>query len=134
VVTEALLWQGNAAGAKAVAGKVQAIAERSEDRALRAALAPVVARAEAAGGDVAGALGNLRRSVAEATRLGFVAASLDGRFTLAELELRQGNRERARSALEAVRRDAEIHGHLRLAAAALAVRERVLKNAGQRTL
>ena len=134
VATEGLLRQGDVAGARAAAGQVQAITERSEDRALRVALAPVIARSEAAGGEVAGALDNLRRTVAEATRLGFVAASLEGRFTIAELELRQGDPERARNALEAVRRDAETHGLLHLAAAALAVRERVLKNAGQHTL
>lgn len=138
VVTEALLRQGDVAGARTASGKVQAIAERSEDRELRVALAPVVARAEAAGaeaagGDVSGALGSLRRTVTEATRLGFVTAALDGRFTLAELELR-GDPAGARAALEAVRRDAETRGLLRLAAAAVAARERVLKNVGQRTL
>lgn len=132
VVSEALLRQGNVAGARAAAEKVQAITVRSEDRALRVTLAPVVARAEAAGGGMPGALGPLRRAVDEATRLGFVAAALDGRFTLAELELRQGDPVRARSALEAVRRDAETRGLLRLAAAAIAARERVLDNVGQR--
>jgi DNA-binding winged helix-turn-helix (wHTH) protein/tetratricopeptide (TPR) repeat protein len=133
VVTEALLRQGDIAGARAASGRVQAIAERTEDRELRVALAPVVARAEAAGGDVSGALGSLRRTVTEATRLGFVAAALDGRFTLAELEL-PGDPAGARVALEGVRRDAETRGLLRLAAAAVAARERVLKNVGQRTL
>lgn len=134
VVAEALLRQGNLAAARAAADRVGALAERSEDRSLRASLAPVLARAEAAGGDVPGALSQLRRSVAEAARLGFVAAALDGRFTLAELELWQGDPERGRSALEAVRRDAEARGLRHLAAAALAVRERVLKNAGASTL
>ena len=134
VVTEALLWQGDVAGARAMAEKVRSIVERGEDRSLRAALAPVVARAEAAGGDVSGALGALRRAVNEAARLGFVAAALDGRFTLAELELLQGDPVRARNALEAVRRDAETRGLFRLAAAATAVRERVLDNVGQSTL
>ena len=134
VLSEALLQQGNAAGARAIAGKVQAIADRSEDRALRFALAPVLARAEAAGGDLAGARGRLRRTVDEAARLGFMAAALDGRFTLAELELRHGDPARAQSVLDAVRRDAETRGLFRLAAAAVAARERVLATMGPSTL
>lgn len=122
VAAEALLRQGDVAGARAAARQVQARVDRSEDRELRVVLAPVLARAEAAAGDGPGALRRLHRAVEDGARLGFVTAGLEARLTLAELELRQGDPAKARSALEGVRRDAETRGLRRLAAAAAAAR------------
>ena len=137
VTAEALLRQGDVAGARAAAGQVRARMGRSEDRELRVVLAPALARAETAAGDGPGALRRLRRAVGEAAQLGFVTSGLEARLALAELELRQGDPVKARSALEAVRRDAEARGLRRLAAAATAARntrDLVLLPAEHRTL
>lgn len=134
LTASALLRQGNLAGARAAAAQALERAERSDDRLLRILMAPVLARTEAAGGGGPGALRPLRRAVDEAAQLGFVMAGLEARWTLAELELVQGDPVKARIALAAIRRDAEARGLRRLAALAGASGERVLDHPGRQTL
>lgn len=134
LTASALLGQGDVAGARAAAAQALERVERSEDRELWITMAPVLARAEAAGGGGPGALRPLRQAVDEAAQLGFVMAGLEARWTLAELELLHGDPAKARRALDAVRRDAEARGLRRLAALAGTAGTRGLDHPGRQAL
>jgi hypothetical protein len=58
-------------------------------------------------GDGTGAITALTHEIAWATARGFVAASLDQRLVLAELQLASGARGEARRTLAALRHDAD---------------------------
>jgi DNA-binding winged helix-turn-helix (wHTH) protein/tetratricopeptide (TPR) repeat protein len=120
VLSEALLRQGELAEARTAAERARAKAEGGEDRELRVAIAAALARSDAAGGNSAGALRALRQTAAEATRLGFIPASLEVRLALGEIAFRQGDAKTARGALEAVQRDAQARGLERVARTAAA--------------
>lgn len=70
VLAEARLRQGRIADARRAAERARALAERSQDRELRFAVAAPVARVEAAAGNRR-ATGDLRRLAEEASRSGF---------------------------------------------------------------
>lgn len=103
VLAEALAEENNREEARATADRLRELVRRGEDRDLFLAVAPGLARAEAAGGDPARALRALEPAAAEAGRRGFVAAALEARLAAAEIR-------RDRTALEAVRRDAAARG------------------------
>lgn len=103
VLAEALAEENRREEARATAVRLRALLERGEDRDLFLAVAPGLARAEAAGGDPARALRTLDLAAAEAGGRGFAAAALEARLAAAEI----GGE---RTALEAVRRDAAARG------------------------
>lgn len=125
LLSEALLRQGDLAGARSAAESARAKAGGGEDRGLRVAIAAALARADAAGGNPAAALRALRRDAAEASRLGFIPASLEVRMALGEIAFRQGDAKTARGALEAVQRDARARGLERVARTAAAWRGQI---------
>ncbi len=109
VLAEALAEEGRPAEARAAAARIRALVERGEDRDLFLAVAPGLARAEAAGGDAAQALRTLGLAAEEAGRRGFALAELEARLAAAEIGLGEGL-PAARSELEALRRDAAVRG------------------------
>jgi DNA-binding winged helix-turn-helix (wHTH) protein/tetratricopeptide (TPR) repeat protein len=109
VLAEALAREGRRDGARAVAARMRVLVERGEDRDLFLAVAPGLARAEAAAGDEAEALRTLGLAIGEAGSRGFAAAGLEARLAAAEIGLERG-RPAARSDLEALRRDAAARG------------------------
>ncbi len=109
VLAEALAEEGRPEEVRAVADRIRALVERGEDRDLVLAVAPGLARAEAAGGDPARALRTLDVATGEAGRRGFAAAGLEARLAAAEISLERG-RPAARSELEALHRDAAARG------------------------
>ena len=120
VLSEALLRQGDLAGARKAAEDARAKAEGGEDRELSVVIAAALARCDAAGGNAAGALRALRRNAAEAARFGFIPAGLEVRLALGEIAYRQGDTKTAHGALAAVERDARARGLDRVARTAAA--------------
>ena len=115
VLAEALAEETRREEALAAAARIRALVERGEDRDLFLAVAPGLARAEAAAGDPAQALRTLELAIGEAGRRGFVGAGLEARLAAAEIGLERGGpaaavATEARIALEAVRRDAAARG------------------------
>jgi hypothetical protein len=86
-----------------------------------------MAPAGVAAGRGAEALGHLRWAVAEAGRIGDVAAALEARLALGALQLKTGDAIAGRATLEAVQRDAQARGFQGVArrAAALQVGQAV---------
>ncbi|HEY0512879.1 MAG TPA: tetratricopeptide repeat protein [Thermoanaerobaculia bacterium] len=117
ILAEALLRQGMRQDASAAAATARARLETCEDRELRIGGAVRLARIEAATGDPAEALRQLRRVVEEAAGLGFTASGLEARLALAQVERSAGD-PAAAAAFAAVRKEAETRGFKRLALAA----------------
>ena len=106
-----LLRQGQLRRAGAAAGRIRELVRtHPDDLLLRAEVAPVLARVQAAQGDVEGARSELRQASAKAAEQGIVPASLEARLALGEIELAHGDREKALRDLEAVRQEAEARG------------------------
>src|SRR6185295_6466183 len=127
LLSQALLDEGKIAEAWRTAGQAHAISEPSEDLELQLAVVTAMAPAGVAAGRGAEALGHLRWAVAEAARIGDVAAGLEARLVLGALQLKTGDAIAGRATLEAVRRDARARGFQGVArrAAALLVGQAV---------
>ena len=113
VLAEALAEEGRSEEARAAAVRIRALIELGEDRDLFLAVAPGLARAEAAGGDRARALRTLELAAGEAVERGFAVAGLEARLAAAEIRMEAGmeeGRPAARSELEALRREAASRG------------------------
>jgi DNA-binding winged helix-turn-helix (wHTH) protein/tetratricopeptide (TPR) repeat protein len=109
LLAEASLRTGDLLQAREAAGRARAQAERSEDRELRLAVAMRAARVAAAAGDPAEALQSLASALADADKAGLVAAALEGRLALGEIQTaRQDGRGAA--TLETVRTAALARG------------------------
>jgi DNA-binding winged helix-turn-helix (wHTH) protein/tetratricopeptide (TPR) repeat protein len=106
---EALARRGKLAGASTAAARARTLIRGSEDRDLVLAVVPRLAFAEAAGGNAARALRDLRQAAAEARRRGLVAAELEARLRMGEIGVGQGD-PAARSGLEALRSEAAARG------------------------
>ncbi len=119
-LSEALLAQGRASRAWEIVEQAHAISEESEDVELQIEVVTAMASVGFAAGDHAAALGHLSWAVAEASRIGNVAAALEARFVLGSLQLRTANALAGRATLDEVRRDAEARGFKRLAQSAAA--------------
>jgi len=117
VLSEALLAQGARAEASQAATEARARLGNSEDLKLRIEMAAPLARIDAASGHTAEALRDLRRAIAEAERIGFVASGLETRLALAQIQ-RASKDPGGEALLAALRRDAETRGFRRLAALA----------------
>ncbi|HEX7182206.1 MAG TPA: tetratricopeptide repeat protein [Thermoanaerobaculia bacterium] len=115
VLAEALLLQGDLSGARQAADQARALVEKTEDRELRAAVAPALARVDAASGQAPRALQDLRQAVGEAASLGLVAPGLEARLALGEIQVRAGSRAQGTATLQALRREAEERGFRLLA-------------------
>ena len=114
VLVEALVRQSRPADAQAAAARLRALVARSEDRELSLAVAPPVALADAAGGQAAAAVRDLRQAAAEARKIGFALAEWEARLALGEIQGKTGEPE-ARGLLQAVREEAESRGFYRIA-------------------
>ena len=111
LVARVLFEQRRIPDALAVVGQERALATQLGFEDHRADLASTLARARAARGDPAGAIAELAAEIARSVARGFIAASLDQRQILAELELGRGARGTARAMLIALRHDAEALGN-----------------------
>jgi DNA-binding winged helix-turn-helix (wHTH) protein/TolB-like protein/Tfp pilus assembly protein PilF len=111
VRAEAILAAGRPTAASAAAGQAAALAQPSENPDLQIFVTTATAAASAS----PAALGRLRDAVAQADRLGFVAAGLEARLALGSLELAAGSTATGRATLEAARRTAASRGYKRLA-------------------
>ncbi len=110
LLSQALLAQGRTAQAWETARQVYAIVQKSEDVELRIEVVTAMAPSGAASGGSAAILRSLDWAVAEAWRIGDVAAGFEARLVLGSLQLRSGTSAAGRAALEQVRRDAEARG------------------------
>lgn len=113
----ALMQLGRLDEARAIAVRVRTLAGDSEDRDLSLVAAPELARIEAAGGsveDLKRALSSLSQAAEEAHRRGFVASELEARLASGEIDARQA-RPASTSSLQALQKEAEKRGYLRLA-------------------
>jgi DNA-binding winged helix-turn-helix (wHTH) protein/tetratricopeptide (TPR) repeat protein/TolB-like protein len=109
LLAEASLRTGDLLQAREAAGRARAQAEGSEDRELRLAVAMRAARVAAAAGDPAEALQNLTSALADAEKAGLVAAVLEGRLALGEIQTARQD-SRGAATLEAVRTAAQARG------------------------
>jgi tetratricopeptide (TPR) repeat protein len=127
LLSQALLDEGRIAEAWRTAGQAHAISEPSEDLDLQLAVVTAMAPAGVAAGEGAASLGHLSWAIAEAARIGDVAAGLEARLILGALQLKTGDAIAGRATLEAVRRDAQARGFQGVArrAAALLVGQAV---------
>lgn len=110
LLSRALLAEGRTAEARQAAMGAHAISERSEDLQLQLEVLMAMAPAGVASGEGAAALGGLHRAIAEAARIGDVAAGLEARLLLGELQLQAGDPIAGRATLAEVRRDARARG------------------------
>jgi tetratricopeptide (TPR) repeat protein len=117
ILAEALFRQGMRREALAAAERARAQLETSEDRELRITVAVGLARLSAATGNPDEALRQLRHAAEEAATLGFVAAGLEARLALGDVQRNAGD-PAAAATLAAVRKEAETRGFKRLATAA----------------
>ncbi|HEV8579653.1 MAG TPA: tetratricopeptide repeat protein [Thermoanaerobaculia bacterium] len=124
LLSQTYLAEGLTTQAWETATQAHAISEQSEDLELQLAVVTAMAPAGVAAGQRAAALSHLQWAIAEAARIGDVAAWLEARLCLGTLQLTAGDPIAARAALDAVRQDAEARGFKGLArrAAALQVR------------
>ncbi len=95
VMAEALLAEGRTAEAVAAAERARHLVRATQDRELALVTAAPLARTEAAAGDLAGGLQDLRAAIAEAERIGFVTIAREARLALGEIEARQGRVDQA---------------------------------------
>lgn len=127
LLSQALLDEGRIAEAWRTAGQAHAISEPSEDLELQLVVVTAMAPAGVAAGEGAASLGHLSWAIAEAARIGDVAAGLEARLILGALQLKTGDAIAGRATLEVVRRDAQTRGFQGVArrAAALLVGQAV---------
>ncbi len=117
LLAEALVRQGRKEKGRQAAAEARARVEACEDREVRVMVDLRLAQSEIALGQPQEAVELLRHATAEAARSGFIAAGLEARLALAELQ-RSLKDPAAEAALAAVRKEAKTRGFKRLAAAA----------------
>lgn len=109
VLAQALARQGRRAEALAAVDRARALTGKSEDRALALSVAPRLALARRLAGEAAEALPDVAAAAQEASRRGFVVASLEARLAQGRLEVGQNDRA-GRRRLEEVRKEAQARG------------------------
>lgn len=112
VLARALLAQGDVAEAQKAIQAATALSQKFHDRQVELSVDVNAARVRVAAGSArerATAVNHLQKVLAEATRRGFVSASLDVRLALGEIEIASDNRS-ARNNLETLRKDANEKG------------------------
>jgi len=119
LLAEALLRQGVQAPARQAAGQAREMMGAGR-RELRLAVAPALARVDAAGGAAEKATEGLEQALGEAEQTGFVQAALEIRLALGQIQLAHGEPAAGRATLQLLQRDAASRGYLTLARAAAA--------------
>jgi DNA-binding winged helix-turn-helix (wHTH) protein/tetratricopeptide (TPR) repeat protein/TolB-like protein len=87
--TDALLQEGRLSEAVSACERIREIVRAPQDRELALVTTASLARCDAAAGNVEGAVFDLREGIAQAEENGLVAAALEGRRALGEIEARQ---------------------------------------------
>ncbi len=125
LLAEALLRQRDLSKAREAADQARAIMDKGKDIELRLALAPALARVDAAVGAAEKAISDLRQALGEAEKGGLLQSVFELRLALGQIQLGQlgrGNPAAGRSTLQALREEAASRGYRTLereAAAAL---------------
>ena len=112
VAAEALLREGRTADAVKLGEPIRKLAGTTQDLELVLFTAGPLARIDAAAGEVEEAIRTLRLAIVQAERIGHVAAALEARFALGEIEARE---RRGDQTLRDLQRDAEAAGFKELA-------------------
>lgn len=107
VYAEALVRDGRLAEARQPGERIRLLGRGTQDRELALLVAGSVARVDAAAGDFAGAMRDLREAVGEAERIGLVPVALELRLVMGEIEASHG---RGNQTLREVRTDAQARG------------------------
>lgn len=119
LLAEALLRLGRLAEAQEAAERARDRAGQSEDREMQVLVAARLSRVDAAGGQAAKAIRELRRRIPEAHSAGYVNAALQARLALGEILLATAGEDveadAGRTVLVEVRREAEARGFMLLA-------------------
>lgn len=123
VQAEALRRLGRMDDARQTAGRMRSAARKSEDRDLGLAIAPELARIEAAAGAPERALAALHQAAAEARQRGFLGAEMEARLAAVEIDASKAGR----ALVETLRQEAESRGYGRVARRA----ETILKEVGR---
>ncbi len=89
VVAESLLREGRLAEAVKACDRIRELVGATQDRELVFLTAPSLALSDAAAGDVDGAVLDLREVIAQAEGSGLVAAALEARLALKQIEARE---------------------------------------------
>jgi tetratricopeptide (TPR) repeat protein len=118
VVAEVLLRERRTAEAVKLGEQIRKLVGTTQDRELILFIIGPLARIDAAAGEVDEAIRDLRLAIAEAEKIGHVAAALEARLALGEIEAREG---RGDQTLRDLQRDAEAYGFKQLARRAAAV-------------
>lgn len=112
VAVEALLREGRTTEAVEAGERIRELVRTSQDLELILLTSASLARSDAAAGGAEGAVGDLREAIARAERSGLVAAALEARLALGEIEIRFG---RGDQTLRDLQRDAAAYGFKDLA-------------------
>lgn len=112
VAAEALLREGRTADAVKLGEQIRKLVGTTQDLELVLFTAGPLARIDAAAGEVEDAIRALRLAIAQAERIGHVAAALEARLALGEIEARE---RRGDQTLRELQRDAEAYGFKELA-------------------
>ena len=118
VVAEALLQEHRTAEAVKIGERIRKLVDTTQDRELILLTTGPLARIDAAAGEAEQAFRDLRLAIAEAERIGHVAAALEVRLALGEIEARE---RRGDQTLRDLQRDAEAYGFKQLARRAATV-------------
>jgi len=110
LLARALLAQGKYAEAQSELGSVSALDRKEQSLGPRLEFAIVSAMAQDAAGKPSLARESLRRTIAEATKAGFVLYELEAQFALANVGIKSGQVAAARADLEKLERDAKARG------------------------
>ena len=110
VLTRALLSSGKSTEASKAVAKGTPIVAQSRDRGVRIAFAIVNARVEAATGDAVKGVEGLKKTLAQAEKLGFAGYAFEARLALGEIEIKSGHADEGRRHLAELEKDAATAG------------------------
>jgi tetratricopeptide (TPR) repeat protein len=110
VLARALFSAGKSAEAVKATASGAPIVAQSHDRGVHIAFAVVEARVGGATGDPAKAVESLKKTLSEATRLGYIVYAFEARLALGEIEIKTGHADAGRQRLAALEKDANTAG------------------------
>ena len=122
LLARALLAQGKPAEAQSELGSVSALDRKEQSLGPRLEFAVVSAMAQDAAGKPSLARESLKRTIAEATKAGFVLYEFEAQFALANVGIKSGQVPGARADLEKLERDSKARGFDLIARKAAAAR------------
>ena len=120
VLADALLSSDNPGKAQEEIKKALQLTQTSNDRTLKLSAAIIGAKVDARSGKIGAALLSLPAIQAEARNAGLVQTEFEARLALGEIQMRAGQTDAGRSALQSLARDAKSRGFPLVAANALA--------------